>query len=128
LNIESLIKSAEFLRDKPPALPQSEKDAWVLSWPSPLPKSTKELVELIREQHCQLLTRFEDFPMAGVSLGPEERHYYWFFYYIAKTVNCDISDAYFADTYAEDVQFPAFPYYDVPQHPPDWDWVLFLGM
>jgi hypothetical protein len=60
VNIKTLLESAEDLRDHPPALPQSEKEAWVLSWPSPLPGSAKELIELIREQHCQLLTRFED--------------------------------------------------------------------
>jgi hypothetical protein len=112
VNIKTLLESAKVLRDNPPALPQSEKDAWVSSWPSTLPESAKELVELIREQHCQLLTRFEGFPMAWVKIGPQEQYYYFFFRDIAETVNCGVSEAYFADTYVEDIQFASFPYYN----------------
>jgi hypothetical protein len=49
VNIKTLLEFAEDLRDNLPVLPQLEKDAWVLSWPSPLPESAKELIELIRE-------------------------------------------------------------------------------
>jgi hypothetical protein len=130
VNLKALLNTAEDLREHPPALPEPEKEAWVSSWPTPLPESPKELIELIREQHCHLLGRFEDLQkrdpeaIAGVKISCQEQFYYFCFRDIARMVGCTIPMVYFAGTYVEDIESAAFPYYDpgslpdTPRHDP----------
>lgn len=90
---------------------------WLSSWPNPLPGTAEELVNLIREQHCQILVHFDNVqkenPQAvkDVQLRLEEQMYYVVFQNIARKVGCSVPEAYFAGTYIEDFESPAFPHY-----------------